>query len=1135
MRSLQRFSCKPAPSGGVGRSLSSAASGSWLAVQAGKILTVTILVAAVAAPLGAQGTNLPAQSIPPRVKQAQRFLSSRGWAQGRRGRPTRAVPIIVRGAAVRANAARPQAQLAATTATWQPLGPTVVLTPNYGLVTGRVSALALDPSDATGNRLYLGTTGGGVWLANNAAASGTSSITFTPLTDNAGVLSGAVDASISIGALTVQPGGTGVILAGTGDPNDALDSYYGAGILRSSDGGNSWSLISKTADNLWGFAGEGFAGFAWSTVNPQLVVYFTTEIAACASAGSTCWSAFGAGLPDAPVVQLSASSTASPTHVLVAATYGRGIWATPLWTAATGLTTAASSPVSLAFAGQVFGTASGAQTVTLTNTGSVALTPTAITMSGDFSETDDCANATVAVGTSCLIQIAFTPTATGSRTGEMTIYANISGGQTIVDLSGTGIAAGKVSLTPASMDFGQVQVGSTSVPLQVQAGNSAQAAIPITSIAITAPFTIATNACGTSALPAAADCALTVEFVPTQAGAVSGTLTFTDGAGTQTVTLTGTGAAAATDVLNPLSLTFAGTAMGQLSTALTATLTNTGGEPLTSISISVSGAFQTSSTCGTQLAGPATCVISVVYAPTALGPQTGTLTVSDALRTQTVALNGTGELPAAISVNPSSLTFAVQEVGVVSSPLTLTVTNTGGAPMANVGFQITGQAAASFSTGTTTCPTSNGATLASGAICAVQMIFTPTAAGGNAATLTVSSASLGVTPVNVALSGTGQVESGLNVNPPQLTFAVTSVGQSSAAQAVTVSNTSSFSIIAPAFVVPAQFSVTQNTCTGGLPAVASCTAGVIFQPTAAGPATGVLTISSASVATPATMLLSGTGGAGAAIQITPATLVFATTAPGATSSQTTVTVTNTGLSASLSNLVLAVTAGFALVNNTCPLSLAAGQSCTAGVEFAPAVAGAQTGTLTVTSSAVTTSVSVPLSGISLDFTLSVSGSASQTIAAGQTASYTLAIAPSNGLGGTFTFACGTLPANALCMFNPATETLNGATGNVTVEISTGAASARSIEPRLWRTLPLACGLILLPLGWKRRRKALMLMALLSILAGGISSCVSSGGGTGGGTGGQSGSGSTLPGTYSIPVTAILSGVQHNVTLTLVVD
>jgi len=226
---------------------------------------------------------------PPQVREAQRFLARRGWTASRRVAP-RASAARKMGAPrwnIFAGAAAATAlgtRNTSTSNTWQPLGPAAVLTPNFGLVSGRVTSIALDPSDATGNRLYVGTTGGGVWMANNAGASPISAIVFAPLTDEVAALSGVTDASISIGALSVQPGGTGVILAGTGDPNDVLDSYYGAGILRSADGGNTWSLIEQTSDQEdslsiedASFVGQGFAGFAWSTVNPQLVVAAVSE------------------------------------------------------------------------------------------------------------------------------------------------------------------------------------------------------------------------------------------------------------------------------------------------------------------------------------------------------------------------------------------------------------------------------------------------------------------------------------------------------------------------------------------------------------------------------------------------------------------------------------------------------------------------------------------------------------------------------------------------------------------------------------------------------------------------------------------------------------------------------------------
>jgi hypothetical protein len=604
-----------------------------------------------------------------------------------------------------------------------------------------------------------------------------------------------------------------------------------------------------------------------------------------------------------------------------------------------------------------------------------------------------------------------------------------------------------VTLTPSTVSFGGVEVGTTSSPLPVAVANSSASAIPISNVSITAPFVISSNACGASSLAASSDCQVNVEFAPTQAVASTGLLTFTDGAGTQTVELTGTGEAAPTDILNPTSLTFPSTADGQISAALSVTITNTGDLPLTfpANPVTVSGEFQQSGSNPTQIPAHSVGAVSVVFAPTQLGALTGTLTITDALQTQTVPLNGTGVAPGVFSVNPPSFTFTNQQPGVASAPQTLTITNTGGAPAVNVGFQVTGAAASSYSVPSTTC----GALLNNGSSCTAQIVFTPGATGAIAATLVVSSSTTGVAPVSVPLNGSGQLTAGLATNPTQLTFPVISAGRSSTAQSVTVTNSSSYAIGSVSLAAALPFSITQSTCTGSLAAGSNCTAAVVFQPSAGGAVSGVLTVSSTDVATQATVALSGTG---------------------------------------------------------------------------------------------------------FDFAVQISGPSSQTVASGQQADYTLVITPA-GSSGTFSFACGTLPSNALCLFNPTSETLSaGVEGNVMVEISTGGGStARLNKPSLAkpgpgrtafrRVLPLACGLLLLPLAICKRRKILLLVALLAIVTGGITSCLSaglsSGGGSGssggGGSGGQGGGSGTPAGTYTIPVTVSSNGLSQQVNLSLTVD
>ena len=118
------------------------------------------------------------------------------------------------------------------------------------------------------------------------------------------------------------------------------------------------------------------------------------------------------------------------------------------------------SPTSLNFGTQLFGTTSGPQYVTLTNTGGVALDITSIAASANFSQTNNCGSS-VAAGASCTITVTFRPHTVGTITGTVIISDNASNSSQTVSLSGTGIS---VTLLPASLDFGNQPVGTTSQP-----------------------------------------------------------------------------------------------------------------------------------------------------------------------------------------------------------------------------------------------------------------------------------------------------------------------------------------------------------------------------------------------------------------------------------------------------------------------------------------------------------------------------------------------------------------------------------------------------------------------------------------------------------------------------------------------
>jgi hypothetical protein len=459
-------------------------------------------------------------------------------------------------------------------------------------------------------------------------------------------------------------------------------------------------------------------------VATDATVYVTQAINTCPT--TNCWSPLGTVLPNAPVIALQAAVQMATGDgrfgMLRAATYGRGLWQTPLLTAVSPAQPAMTvSPASLTFGAQPVSTQSAAQTITLTSTGNAPVIFTTPALTGDFALSANTCTTALPAGSTCTLSLVFAPTAIGARSGLLTIYANVAGGQATVTLAGTATAPASVLLTPASLTFAATLINQTTAAQIITLANTGGSTATLQTPLLTGDFAFSANTCG-STLAASTACALSITFTPTATGIRSGTLSITDSAGTQTAQLTGTGNAPATDALSPLALTFPTQQITTASGPQTVTLANAGGVPLTLIAASVTpGDFAVTNACGASLAARSSCALSVIFTPTATGARTATLTVTDQFRSQTVALTGTGIAPPAVSLTPASLSFAATGVGLASPAQALMLTNNGGLPLNIAGFNI----GANFLIASSTC----GNTLAAAAVCTLQIVFAPAAAG----------------------------------------------------------------------------------------------------------------------------------------------------------------------------------------------------------------------------------------------------------------------------------------------------------------------------------------------------------------------------------------------------------------------
>lgn len=413
------------------------------------------------------------------------------------------------------------------------------------------------------------------------------------------------------------------------------------------------------------------------------------------------------------------------------------------------------SSKALAFAVQQTGTASAPQRVTLTNAGGLPLSITGISLGGanaaDFVQTNNCGTS-LAVSASCAMDVSSKPVTAGGKSATLSV-GTASGAMTVA-LSGSG-ADPMSTLTPnAPLAFAPQQIGTTSAAQVVTLANAGQTPLAVGSIKIGGAnvfhFAQANN-CGAS-LAVGASCAIGVVSKPTTLGGKTATLIVTDAAGTRSIALSGSGQAALASTLSATSLSYAVQQTGTASALQTVTLSNTGAQPLAINSIVIGGAnaadFAQSNTCGGSVAAGSSCSIGVTFTPTVSGAESATLTVTDAAGSKTVALSGTGAVISSALTPNTPIVFAAQPVGIASTAQPVTLTNTGGLPLAISSIKIGGANVFHFAQ-TNNCK----ASLAVGASCTINVASKPGTPGGKSATLVVVDAA---GTQSVALSGTGQ-------------------------------------------------------------------------------------------------------------------------------------------------------------------------------------------------------------------------------------------------------------------------------------------------------------------------------------------------------------------------------------------
>jgi hypothetical protein len=320
-----------------------------------------------------------------------------------------------------------------------------------------------------------------------------------------------------------------------------------------------------------------------------------------------------------------------------------------------------------------------------------------------------------------------------------------------------------------------------------------------------------------------------------------------------------TGSAGAT--LSVTSLAFPNTTVSASAAALSLTLTSSGTAALTISSVTLGGTNPadfalSANSCSGTLAVGATCTVAVTFMPAAATAYSASLTFTDSVGSQAVALSGAGSTPGA-SLSVSSLVFPNTNLGVTAAAMSTTLTNNGVSTLSISGIALAGANPGDFAISANTC----GNTLAVGTSCVVSVTFTPLTAGALTATLNFTDTAA-ASPQMVQLQGTGTTPL-VTLSPTNLAFGNAVVGSigNTLTVSFTASGTGTVNLNGLTFTGanPTNFSATSN-CVSPIPAGTTCAISVTFVPTTVGASySATMSVADNAANSPQLVTMSGAG------------------------------------------------------------------------------------------------------------------------------------------------------------------------------------------------------------------------------------------------------------------------------------